>query len=298
MTTQVYTDVIDHTSDAGFRAWAGALHQAILDCGLIDPGDSGQADFDTVPRPGSSTYVYRIYRFDDTQQGSAPVFIRIEYGTGTSAANPSIRFIVGQGSNGSGAITGGAVTSVLSCSVVSPAPVSTVTPYTTRVCVVDGCFWFCHGLGSLTGGSCHGFLNISRSVSSDGQANGDVVYTMSRGSQQNGAIVGQTIRHSDMSIHQMTGGSWCLVCGGVSSSLVGGSAQVYKHYINTPRVRPVPWGLTVLSTEFGNNTQFEATPVGAISRNYVSLGSEGFQNAGSLCALPSNAIQTLALVWE
>lgn len=296
MTTQTYIDVIDHTSDAGFRAWAGALHQAILDCGLIDPGDSGQADFDTVPRPGTNTYVYRIYRFDDTQQGSAPVFIRIEYGTASQAARPAIQVTVGTGSDGSGNITSPIISNQgISVGNVTP---DSGTNYTTRVCVVDGCFWFAQALGSQ-GGACHAFFSAYRSVGSDGVANGDAIAIIRRGGgAATSPLLSVVYRYQTASTHTMTNGSWCLIAGGLTSSLVGGSAQVFKHYVVLPRVRPVPWLFTVIHSEFGNNTQFQATPVGATQRNYVSLGSEGFQHANNVCALPSSAGQTFALVWE
>ena len=87
-----------------------------------------------------------------------------------------------------------------------------------------------------------------------------------------------------------------LVAGGIQASITGDGYQAFKHYGVFTRVRPVPWVQTVLHTEAGNNTQFKLRPIGALERNYISLGPSGFQ--GNMVALPDINRYTIAMLWE
>ena len=299
MTTQTYTDVIDHTSNAGFQAWANTMHLALLAAGLVDTGDTGQADLTTAARPSTSSYVYKTYRFDDTMQVARPIILKMEYGTGTSTNNPGLRVSIGEATNGAGTLSGATLVSNLTWNCINTAPASTVTQYTTRICVTDGYLGIAFGLGSMSGpGGINGFLMIGRSVDSAGAPSSDGTFIIARASTTTGALALRVLQYAIGSAVTMAGGSSCLIAGGMTTSLVAGAAQVFKHYINLPRVRPVPWVLNVLSSEFGNNTQFEAIPVGALQRNYVSLGTEGFVFSANAVALPSANGQSLAMVWE
>lgn len=298
MTTQTYTDVIDHTSNAGFQAWSQPLHLAIVAAGLVNTADTGQADLTTAARPSTNTYVDKVYRFDDTMQGTAPVFLKVGFGTGTSATVPALRVTIGEATDGAGTLSGSTLVSNLGFSQTGAAPASTVTNYTTRVCVVDGYIGIAFGLGSTSAGTSHAVLIIGRSVDSSGASSADGTFVLARGAADNSSNALRSLQYGSGTAFTMTAGSSCLIAGGMTTTLVGGAAQVFKHYINLPRVRPIPWLMTVRSSEFGSNTQFDATPVGALQRTYVSLGLEGFNQAGNAVALPATTGQTLAMVWE
>jgi hypothetical protein len=49
---------------------------------------------------------YEIRQFDDTLQATAPWFIKLEFGSGTAAGDPSIWITVGTGTDGAGNLTG------------------------------------------------------------------------------------------------------------------------------------------------------------------------------------------------
>lgn len=300
MTTHTYTDVIDHTSNAGFQAWANTLHLGIIAAGLVNTSDTGQVNLTSAARPGINTWAgYKIYRFDDTMQGTAPVFLKLEYGTGSGAARPALRATIGSATDGAGTLSGATLLSNLAINQSAQDLTSTVTPYITRICAVDGYFGMAFGLGSTgTGSPLNALLTLGRTVDSSGAPNGDGLHVCARPTTATGALSYRTLQYATGNAYSMTSGSSSFIAGGLSSSLVGGAAQVFKHYAALPRVRPIPWLLTVLSSEFGNNTQFEATVVGAVQRNYVSLGSDGFGSSGNLVALPGSAGQTLAMVWE
>jgi hypothetical protein len=113
-----------NSSDANFRTWGSYLAARFLAVGLVQTADTGQINWTTVTAPVSiSTYQgYEIWRFDDTLQATAPVYFKIQYGSGNvSANNPATSIVFGTGSDGTGNLTGS----------LSTAIVSTITAYAT-----------------------------------------------------------------------------------------------------------------------------------------------------------------------
>jgi len=100
----------DISSDVAFRKWAQGVHDAFVGCGWVQTSDTGQANLATMTVPGTTVTAggYEIFRMNDALQSACPVFVKVEYGRGSSATNnvPVIWVTVGQGSNGSGTITG------------------------------------------------------------------------------------------------------------------------------------------------------------------------------------------------
>lgn len=96
-----------NSSDALFRAWAQFIHDTLITTGgWIDPGDTGQVNLATMTATVvTNTKVgYRIYRMADALQATSPVFMRIDYGCGSSSS-PGIWITIGTGSDGAGTIT-------------------------------------------------------------------------------------------------------------------------------------------------------------------------------------------------
>lgn len=95
---------------ADLRSWAQAVHDALVAAGLVQTADTGQANLATITSSGSpnSASGYEIFRFNDTLQATAPIFIKVEYGGGNQAgnSNPGMWITVGTGTNGAGTITG------------------------------------------------------------------------------------------------------------------------------------------------------------------------------------------------
>lgn len=93
-------------SDADFRTWAQGVHNALAAIGLVQAADTGQINLATVAKPAVVNTVagYEIWRFADALQATAPVFVKVEYGTGGAVDRPSFFITVGSGTNGAGAI--------------------------------------------------------------------------------------------------------------------------------------------------------------------------------------------------
>jgi hypothetical protein len=141
MSAANFTVAGDNGNDAGFRAWGSAVSAALAALGFVQTADTGQINWTTVTRPLAinTAQGYEVWRFADTLQATAPIFVKLEYGSGVSAiVTPGLWVTVGTGSNGAGTITGsdiagvtGAVTArqqvAVSGAVAAPATLSYAT---------------------------------------------------------------------------------------------------------------------------------------------------------------------------
>lgn len=293
MTTQSWNTPITHTTDAQFRAWGSELSARLLALGLVQTADTGQVNWGSVTRPGINTAGgYEIWRFNDSLQGSAPIYFKIEYGTGSAVNTPATWLTVGTGSNGSGTITGTATTRIQSST--NAAATNTITNYQSYACAVDGYLGVTSKFGaSLAGRGFTGFI-ICRTCDSSGSptATGFVVYTCPIGTASSTSAVAQAVRTASPStaFTAVTSGLYSFVVHGVTSSVDGSDTQAYLHWMPTPKVLPVFGVCTMVQTEAIFGTSFSTTLVGTTPRTYLSIetgmGQGGANNTNqSLCML-------------
>lgn len=95
-----------NASDAEFRKWGKGISDALAACGLVKTSDTGQVNWATVTVPATSAYVYEIWRFNDAAQATKPLFIKVEYGTGTVSGRVNLRLSASSGSDGAGTLSG------------------------------------------------------------------------------------------------------------------------------------------------------------------------------------------------
>lgn len=135
MTTATFSAAPSNASDAEFRAWGSGLSAALAAVGLVKTADTGQINWGTVLKPaGASTFQgYEIWRFNDSLQATAPVFLKVEFGSSGSVGNPAVRVTVGKGSDGAGTITG-----IIHAALVIPTAAASATPVTWYVSSGDG----------------------------------------------------------------------------------------------------------------------------------------------------------------
>ena len=103
MATATGNYVCDNSSLANFQSWSGAIFNAfVTTCGWLQTADTGQAANPPAAVP-SSAYVYWIFKANDAQAATCPIYVKVEVGYSTTQVG--IRITVGTGSNGSGTIT-------------------------------------------------------------------------------------------------------------------------------------------------------------------------------------------------
>ncbi len=108
--------IVDTSSASSFRAWAQWVEDVLVNIGgWVVTNDTGQTLPSALP-PATQVQQhkgFRIYRMNDTLQATAPVFMRIDYGSGNwtpSVVGPpwpcAVWLTIGTGSTGTGTITG------------------------------------------------------------------------------------------------------------------------------------------------------------------------------------------------
>lgn len=155
-----------NATDAQFRAWGSGIAAQLAAMGLVQTGDTGQINWTTVTVGAvvNTALGYEIWRFADSLQATAPIYIKIEYGQGSPVANPSLWFTFGTGSNGAGTLTG----------PISTRRQLTWTAYATNslTCYFSGdtnrfgAALFCQGTGAS--GTIAGYFSFERTKDSTG----------------------------------------------------------------------------------------------------------------------------------
>jgi hypothetical protein len=112
MATATSSFLPDASTDANFRAWGSWISTELAAMGWVQTADTGQINWTTVTHPTVANTVqgYEVWRMADTLQATAPVFLKIEYGSGNLAAVPGLWATVGTASNGAGTLTGATTT--------------------------------------------------------------------------------------------------------------------------------------------------------------------------------------------
>lgn len=289
MTTVTYTSVIDHTSDAGFRAWGSELSTNLATAGLVVTADTGQINWTTVTRPGTNTSGgYEIWRFADST-----LYLKIEYGTGGGATTPQMWITVGTGSNGSGTLTGQLSTRNICTAQVAPA--STVTTYTTYLSRTADSFACLFKLNALSSAHPLGLMVIGKTVDGAGAATTTgfgilrVVSSSAALSFQSVRIVATAVTYTD------SNNSTCIPGTPSSSTASSGAFQAYEIWMNVPDVQPFNWANVVLISEAAKGATFTVAMTGTTARTYLSIGQI---NASAGVAAYTVGTYSYAMIWE
>ena len=299
MATQSWSTVINHTSDAAFRTWGSDLAAKMLAVGLTQTADTGQINWTTVVRAGTNADAgYEVWRFNDTQQASAPIFFKVYYGTGAATTTPRIRVEVGTGSGGAGAITGTAKSAITTCG--GGAPASTVTAYQSYMCYVDGFFGFVFKADGVSAGlSIAGFM-LCRSVDASGVATATGALALWSGTSITGSAATQSLRFAATAatftacaaVTQYSG--ICMVPGVPTNSLTGTDLQAYTCWMQTPRVQPLVGLMCMFKSELSTGSTTTVAMVGVTTRTYIQMACQagcpavfgsGLATAMGLCML-------------
>lgn len=94
-------------SNTIMQTLATHLKEMLDGCGLVQTSDTGQMNPATVTWPAADGVAgYLIYRFNDSYQGTDPVFLKFTFSRNADLYNPYLTVQIGQGSNGTGTLTG------------------------------------------------------------------------------------------------------------------------------------------------------------------------------------------------
>lgn len=291
MSTLVWSTVLDHTSNAGFQAWATELIVKLLAVNtgqLTQTADTGQlANPVVAARPSANTSAgYWILKWDDGT--STPLYFRIDVGTGVSASTPRIQWQIGSGSDGAGNLTG-AVTSQTTVSVNAPAA-SAVTNYTSYLCCATGGFgllW--KGTANSSSQTGEAFVLVGRSIDDSGVVNNDGYLTVSPANSPT-SWSAQSVNLSNNVVFSTSGStmpsmSYSIIPMGITSSVVGGNAQYFRCFAAYPLGRPIGHMVACIAGEFSMGTSFAGESGSITDHTFLSLGRGGQQSSYCLAML-------------
>lgn len=256
------------TTDAEFREWAQAVHDALVAVGMTQTADTGQINLATVAKPtGTGTYMgYEVFRFSDALQATKPVYIRVEYGSAQgSATRPGVAVTVGTGTNGAGTITGQAGSRMVLYPSADPSAGA------GRFSGANNRLSFClYPDGSGTANVI--FFSVERTKDDTGADNGDGIFTVAVGASSPQT---QTIPYSG-TIQGVQGSVTTPVPSGETTAVNGSDVVVWPCF-PTPRLNrnPVQNVLTYLTADISGGTTISVDPDGAGAKSYYCAGALG-----------------------
>jgi hypothetical protein len=279
-------------------------------CGLTQTADTGQVNWTTVTysSTANTSSGYEIYEFTDALQSTYPIYLKIEYGTGDdpAAANgsPTIWLTVGQGSNGSGTLTGTLTTRTqIGCTNTNQEINTTTISYPTYICFTGSYLGVAHKIGGLLstsnnvtfGGFC---FMVGRACNSSGTYVGGQIMTMMQPANNGTNTYGNAnvicTATASSTNYTTTNGYFTFVPFSMTSTAVGGSEfQLFPVWGIFNQVTPIPWALYGLNAEIAQGSTVSATPVGSTANTYIMLGI-GTQGWG----LPSNANYSMLMLYQ
>lgn len=303
--------VIAQTTNAQFQAWVNEVITALVTtCGLTQTTDTGQINPATVSTPGAinTSQGYVILRFNDTLQSTSPIFIKLEFGSAGAITTPQMWVTMGQGSNGSGTLTGTLSTRVATGGV---APLSTSTAYTSRYFYnatigAMGMVFKQGSLSSVAGSSLAGFF-IARSTDNSGTpiSNGAHLLSSSNtataitNSQTNGYL--QSYSYSASAFSTGATNLWLTIPStgsfifGASSTIQNSIGCVAPCWMLDPVYRFfAQFGVALLADfPLGNTSSYAM--IGSTPINFISVGTP----FGSSTGFGGNAsAMTFCMPWQ
>jgi hypothetical protein len=192
MTTATTSTSISNANNAGFQAWYNEVITQLGNIGLTQTSDTGQIGA-TASLPGAAhtSAGYTIWKFNDTLQATVPIFLKLEFGTGSVTSIPFMWITIGTGSNGSGTITNPS-TRVACGADYSGFPNSTSTNVASYFCynATYGFLGVAYKLGLCAASAATGIFGmgfiVCRGNTSAGAANSDAIVLLTSSSSATG----------------------------------------------------------------------------------------------------------------
>lgn len=289
MTTATSTAILLHTTDAQFRAWGSAFSAILAASGLVQTADTGQINWATVTLPATSVVGgYEIWRFNDTLQGTTPIFIKIEYATASNPGRPAAWFTVASGSNGSGTLTG---TTYSARNTFSTNTTTSGSTYPLFACHTEG-FFGVSAFRRWASGSYSFTFFVCRTCDTSGTLTSTGVVTY------NGAGALLRVVYVGGTLYAAASSGYCMIPGSQVTTLDGsGNVQLFRHFMMQPDLVCVPQLLSFYGGEISTETTFTATPVGVTAHTYLAL-SDGGGPTSCADGGATPASNRVAMLWE
>ena len=304
MTTISTSTVMLHNSDAAFQAWVDDFHAMLVGCGLVQTADTGQLASPCVAaKPGAGSYAgYEVWRFNDSLQGTAPIFLKFEYGSNASDIIAQVRCNLGTATDGAGNLSNLFLTNTLLGPTSSTMNATSAPNY---ACHTEGAFFICMNSENVQGRS-RFFLAIGRTCDNTGAITGlgAVVFVHGGGSSISTCIGSRCVRFSPTfqaftwrGQSSAEGNNFLWLPGSETNTAVGADTQTFPCLIGIPQMLMVPAFGVAMLTELSLGSTAAITYIGSTQRTYIQMG----QNANYVAArklTTDDALCGLLCLWE
>lgn len=299
MSTQSWSSRLRHDSDATYQEWRDEF---ITKLGLlVASGDLAADETNITPgagaRPGTNTEQgYAVYHLDDSLHGTAPIYIRFGFGTGSGATSPRLQVTVGTSTNGSGVLGGTALSTI--ASVNGNLAQTGDTARQSYMCATAGFFGFDWKVGSAPS---EGAFFICRTCDTAGAptATGAIAHW--------GLGTTNTLTKRQAFRYAATAAAYTALTSIVDGALgmnpqaplattVGSDVQMMLGWTITPRVAPLFGVCGVNPAELAPGGTFSATTVGASARTFLTMATTAGP-FGPISAAATGGL-CIAMLWE
>jgi hypothetical protein len=275
------------SSNADFESWVTGVHNALAAVGLVQTADTGQINPATVALPGAinTSAGYEIWRFSDALQATLPIFIKVEYGTGSVVNRPSFWITVGSATNGAGTLSGALSTRQQLGAATSKTAGATLPLY---VCAGSGYMHLSSSSENATNSTL--FFGVERTRDASGATTADGYILLSAVS--GGSAYSQAVSSGGVTSNGGTGAPLLPPTSNASRSSVGSDVGVGVgvYFLGKPFYTLMT---AVAAADISGGASFVATVLGTAHTYLAILG--GSTMTGLAYGASGNAP---AMVWE
>lgn len=289
---------IENSSDATFRAWGLDISTRLAVAGLVQTADTGQANWATATRPAANAYGAREnWRFDDTQQGAAPVFLTFEYGSSNNQATPALRVTVSSGTNGAGVPTGLVSTAIANYASGLLVANANITNFPSRVVHTDGFFALVFKIGAGVSSLTLFSVLVQRSVNNSGIPTPEAVVLIGcgTGNQATASAPASIMNYTLSTVNNaVTGLDIGFMPSQITSSVISAGPQMFHHWVCLPQMLPLVGSGAYILSEEATLSEHDLVMVGTTPRHYLCVGNAFRKTATNNGA----AVLGTAILWE
>lgn len=297
MTTQVVRFLgWDASTTTAMRAFGAQISTAMQATGLTKLTNTGQIDWTTMTP--AATIGYELYRFNDSLQGAAPVYLRFQWGMNLNGATPAWPYIkqvtVGRAVDSTTNFVGTNLAMGYNGGVTTVNKQSSIVYW--RFCYNAAMGFF--GMGSweypaptTTGGQTRAFYTIARACDDTGNPTASGLWCQSFGGGFTTAGSHWTYSHESDSVTSYPNGA---VPGINTSSVLGAGLTVpfFHQTASYPTVRQIPQVLYYGNADLNRSSTVNVRVFGRI-HTYLTLGIMAAGTAGN-----AYSPGAYAMLWE
>jgi hypothetical protein len=280
-----FASVWNSSNDTEVRAWIQEFSDMLGAIGLTQTDDTGQINISTATYALNTTYGYQIWRFNDSLQGAAPIFLRFEYRQGALNTRPHINLFIGSGSNGSGTLTN----STIIYNALSTLTTSAGVTHSSYACYNGAALGIAFKVGS---GNAFGFFLERTHDSAGAPTAGGLICFLRTGTSTPSRTLSLSHSAWGTTINPTSGAT--LFFSPMTSIATAPANEVLLGLYRLPSGPPRPMRNFVY---IGNNTLSQGetaqlTPYASSSQDYIAVGrGDGFSNV-------ADANSQILMPWE